>query len=125
MHCRNYRKKTIKKKRKGGGNPLGIARRDSFVPKNQRSRKVQGPPPEPKFYERSASPLTKLSSSSSSKNSSSGSFKLPSTKKNKGKQKIQSIAYQLSPKDLKLAKERAKGMKVLTKLGAVTNSKDM
>ena len=133
MHCRSYRKRTMKKRRKGGA-PLGVARRDGFKQgppksrtsqKNTKNRSSQNLPPAPipKVYEKSPPPLAKLPSSTSSKKSSSGSLKLPTKKKNKGKQKVDVIGSLLSSTDSALAKQRAKGLKLLSNIGLVNTGK--
>ena len=133
MYCKSYRKRTMKKRRKGGA-PLGVARRDGFKQgppklrtsqKNTKHRSSQNLPPAPipKVYEKSPPPLAKLSSSTSSKKSSSGSLKLPTKKKNKGKQKVDVFGSLLNSADKALAEHRAKGLKVLNNIGVVTTGK--
>lgn len=130
MHCKSYRKRTNKKR--GGGAPLGLARRDGFKqgpPKSRSSKKnTSNPPPlNIKPVPRSPSPIHRLpSSSSSSKKSSSGSFKrrLPSKKKNKeqqkAKQKVNVLDTFLTSADKALAKQRNTGIRLLSNLGVVT-----
>jgi hypothetical protein len=122
------------KKRRKGGAPLGVARRDGFkqgAPKSRTSQKNTKnissqnlpPAPVPEVYQKSPLPLTKLPSSTSSKKSSSGSLKLPTKKKNKGKQKINVFGSLLNSADKALAEQRNKGMKVLNKMGVVATGK--
>ena len=133
MHCRSYKKRTMKKRRKGGA-PLGVARRDGFKQgppksrtsqKNTKNRSSQNlpPVPVPKVYKKSPPPVTKLPSSTSSRKSSSGSLKLPTKKKNKGKQKVDVIGSLLNSADKALAEQRVKGLKVLNNMGVVTTGK--
>ena len=128
MYSKNYKNRTMKKRR--GGAPLGVARRDGFkqgVPKSRSSKKVSNPPPlNLKPLTRSPSPIHRLpSSSSSSKKSSSGSFKrrLPSKKKNKGQQKVNVLDSFLSSADRALAKQRNTGLSLLTNIGVATKGK--
>lgn len=134
MHCRSYKKRTMKKITKGGA-PLGVARRDGFKQgppksrtsqKNTKNRSSQNlpPVPVPKVYEKSAPPLAKLPSSTSSrKSSSSGSLKFPAKKKNKGKQKVDVIGSLLNSADRALVEQRNKGLKLLNNMGVVATGK--
>lgn len=138
MHCSSYKKRTMKKitmkKITKGGAPLGVARRDGFKQgppksrtsqKNTKNRSSQNlpPVPVPKVYKKSAPPLAKLPSSTSSRKSSSGSFKLPTKKKNKGKQKVDVFGSLLDSADRALAEQRNKGLKLLNNMGVVTTGK--
>ena len=137
MHCQIYRKKTMKKKKGGAQSKnvtLGLPRRDGFKQgprkskisqnntKKQTSQNLQVVPV-PKLYKKSPMPLTKLPSSSSSIKSSSESLKLPTKKKNKGKQKVNVVGSLLSSADVDLAKQRNKGLKILSNIGMVTTGK--
>jgi hypothetical protein len=131
MHCKSYRKRTIKKR--GGGPPLGLPRRDQFkqgAPQSISSKKVSNPPPlNLKPVPRSPSPIHRLPSSSSSskksssKKSSSGSFQTTfqsKKKKTKGQQKVRAFYSLLREADRPLAKQRNKGLGLLSNLGVVT-----
>tara|TARA_R110002072_G_scaffold37449_5_gene109556 strand:+ start:58 stop:435 length:378 start_codon:yes stop_codon:yes gene_type:complete len=125
MHCKSYRKRTIKKR--GGGPPLGLPRRDQVKQGAPKSRSSNPPPLKLKPVPRSASPIHRLpSSSSSSKKSSSGSLneKLKSkTKKTRGQQKVRAYASMLTKADRALAKKRNTGMPLLTNIGVAIKGK--